>query len=95
MTAPDQILPLLGLGCLHVGVLAARQQGDKHLCEPNLTCIAVDPPEGLAGKIHKQLLAGLVVDYPTDFCGTLPRIEVMDKLGVAIPAGVVGQIASP
>lgn len=91
----DQILPLLAGGRLHVGVLAAWQNGDKDLGWPDLAGIAIYPTKSLAGKVHEQLLAGLVAQDTTGLCFSLPLVKMMNKLRVAIPVGMISQIASP
>src|SRR5690625_7149406 len=93
--SPNNILPPLR-GCrLHIGILAARQDGYKYLCRVNLAGVTIGPTQRFSGKIYKQLFPGFVAKNTAGFCAVLPVIKMMRKLRIAVSIGMAIPIAPP
>ena len=56
----QEVLRLLRRYAYHIGIVAVRHAGDKHLNLYDLSGIRVNIAELVTGKVHHELLTGLI-----------------------------------
>ena len=86
LTRPDQVLLALRPRCLAVGVVAARQDGDKHLHTAYLTSLGIHDFQFVTGIVNVHLVAGVMLNVaycPRGECVTL-QVSAESRVPVAV-----------
>ena len=91
----DPVRQTLGPGGLGIGVVGGAEHRDEDLRLADLAGVSVDNRHGLAGIIHKQLLAGPVVLAHDHIQLALPGAVVLAEPAVLVAVGVAFPVLLP
>ena len=81
----NQVCLLLRLDCLKIAELAGSQHRHERLHLPPDGAVPLADRQFLAGKVHEQLVADLVLDMHRHLVAVTPHLKVVAELRVAVP----------